>query len=346
MGQRLKATIGAVLGAWVLWASVSIVALRAHSQAPVSPAPAPAPAPTQHLIGDFEPGRLLPTGAVQGDLPYMGASAWSRLAIGTNGQCVTSNGTVPGWGSCTGTANYQTVQSNGVSQTVRGKLNFLAPLSAADNSGNGSTDVSVAGLQFSAPPLAANWTNLGSTSTLVDDSAVGVPTLLVTPGTSDSIWKYNGWVSGTNTTWTVASQQSAAIGAGGNPGFGIVIRNSAVTSSNVGYVRMVFYFAGGTTLHLQIQGFTGSSVPGSAGTVYLDASGVPPLNGYLWERLIYNNGSGLITYQLSANGDDWVTSLTQTPFQVSPAPVIQVGVEPMSQASTLDICRVYSALAL
>jgi hypothetical protein len=47
-------------------------------------------------------GTLSVTGPLttEGDLPYYHSSAWARLGVGTNGQCLTSNGTDPLWASC------------------------------------------------------------------------------------------------------------------------------------------------------------------------------------------------------------------------------------------------------
>lgn len=46
-------------------------------------------------------------------------------------------------GGGTDTDFYQTIQQAGTSKTQRGKLNFLGPVTATDNAGNGSTDIAV-----------------------------------------------------------------------------------------------------------------------------------------------------------------------------------------------------------
>ena len=44
--------------------------------------------------------------STEGDLLYYHSSANSRLAVGSNGQCLTSNGTDPAWGSCSGSSSF------------------------------------------------------------------------------------------------------------------------------------------------------------------------------------------------------------------------------------------------
>lgn len=55
-----------------------------------------------------------------------------------------------------GSSFYQTVQSNTTSQTQRAKLNFGTQFSVADNSGNGSTDVTIGTLNQNTTGTAAN----------------------------------------------------------------------------------------------------------------------------------------------------------------------------------------------
>lgn len=47
-------------------------------------------------------GTLSVTGPLtsEGDLPYYHSNVWSRLGVGTSGQCLTSNGTDPLWSAC------------------------------------------------------------------------------------------------------------------------------------------------------------------------------------------------------------------------------------------------------
>ena len=63
-----------------------------------------------------------------------------------NGFLLVGNGTsfVPSATLPSGTVKYQEIEAAGTPLTPRGILNFLAPLTAVDDSGNGSTDVSLA----------------------------------------------------------------------------------------------------------------------------------------------------------------------------------------------------------
>lgn len=86
-------------------------------------------------VGTATPGYPLD---VVGDLNFTGALRLSGSS-GTAGQCVTSAGAnlAPTWATCGGggggTIYYQTVQASGTGQTQRAALNFLAPLTVADN---------------------------------------------------------------------------------------------------------------------------------------------------------------------------------------------------------------------
>lgn len=96
-----------------------------------------------------------------------------------------------GGGSIVG--NYQIVQSNFVSQTQQPTLNFLPPLFAVNDPGNGSTDVGASngGIvgNVTAPPLFASWTQvnwIGSTSG-ANSGGQGLPT----------VYLFDAWGGGT-----------------------------------------------------------------------------------------------------------------------------------------------------
>lgn len=67
-----------------------------------------------------------------------GAAPNGHILLG-NGTRYVDSSTIP-----TSAANYQIAQQAGTSVAQRNKLNFLSPLTAVDNSGNGSTDVDLA----------------------------------------------------------------------------------------------------------------------------------------------------------------------------------------------------------
>ena len=83
------------------------------------------------MIGDSGSGGV--AGAVPAPTPGSGVVVDYLDATGHWSQ-------PPGTG---GVANYQTVQSNGVSKPTEAKLNFLTPFIATDNPGNTSTDISI-----------------------------------------------------------------------------------------------------------------------------------------------------------------------------------------------------------
>lgn len=192
-------------------------------------------------------------------------------------------------------------------------------------------------------PAASNWTNLGSVGAFADS----LGTLLCTPSTvTDTLIAFNGWGSG-NTTFSTALGQSVNYGGATaeDPGFGIVIRNSAVTGSNNGYIRFAFYYStGGGTCSpvLQVQRFTGSGVPATAQAPSLAISGTPPLGKYQWMQLVWNAGANSVMFNVSQNGIDWVPVYTfTTAFEASPT--IQVGIALLSVGTAgTNICRAYA----
>jgi hypothetical protein len=194
-------------------------------------------------------------------------------------------------------------------------------------------------------PAAANWTNLGSVGTFADS----VGTLLVTPSTvSDTLITFDGW-GPTDTTFTVALGQSVNFGGGtsSDPGFGIAIRNAAVSGANNGYIRFAYYYStgGGTSATvLQVQRFTGAGVPGTPQSPSLVLSGVTPMSKFQWMRLVWNGGANSVTFEISQNGIDWVPVYTfASAFEAGPT--IQVAIAPLVMGAGENICRVYSASA-
>lgn len=75
------------------------------------------------------------------------------------------NGTAWAAFSAGGGTNYQTVQQAGSSKPAEAKLNVLAPITATDNSGNGSTDIAV--------PNMVGDTGSGGTAGLVPAAPAG-----------------------------------------------------------------------------------------------------------------------------------------------------------------------------
>ena len=79
----------------------------------------------------------------EGDLPYYHASSNARLAVGTSGQCLTSNGTDPAWGSCGVTG----VQVNGTNTSNQATVNFInGTYLTASNPSAGQVKFDITGL--------------------------------------------------------------------------------------------------------------------------------------------------------------------------------------------------------
>jgi len=97
----------------------------------------------------------------EGDLYYYHSSANARFPIGTNGQCLTSNGTDPVWGSCGG-GSFSYPSSGIVSSTGS------AWSTAYSTSGSGTALALTTSPVFTTP-------NLGTPSALTLTNATGLP---------------------------------------------------------------------------------------------------------------------------------------------------------------------------
>ena len=132
---------------------------------------------------------------VNGDLASNGVGTATQALFSTAG-----SGTQPVWADVW----YQTVQQAGSSKTQRHKLNFLAPITAADNSGNDSTDVAV-------PVFGASGTS-HSTGLVPDPGAVAGTTRFLR---EDATW---------------ANVTSGVAGA-------VLVDGTAVSSDKLSYVN-------------------------------------------------------------------------------------------------------------
>lgn len=65
---------------------------------------------------------------------------FARLAIGTSGQVLTSNGVSAAWAAAAGGSGH-TIEENGTPLTARTGLNFVEGLVASDDAGNDETDI-------------------------------------------------------------------------------------------------------------------------------------------------------------------------------------------------------------
>tara|TARA_R100000664_G_scaffold7951_1_gene13304 strand:+ start:370 stop:3663 length:3294 start_codon:yes stop_codon:yes gene_type:complete len=95
-----------------------------------------------------------------GDLYYRNSSGYlARLGVGSDGQVLTSTGTLPNWEAAAGGGH--TIQEEGSSLTQRTNLNFVgAGVTATDDSGNNATKVTVTPTGASLPVTRSD----GSTS--------------------------------------------------------------------------------------------------------------------------------------------------------------------------------------
>lgn len=81
-----------------------------------------------------------------GDLLYHNGTNSTRLARGSNGECLTSTAATIQWGSCGSGGGYATIQDEAGALTQRAIVNFTgAGVACVDNAGSSRTDCTIAG---------------------------------------------------------------------------------------------------------------------------------------------------------------------------------------------------------
>ena len=209
----------------------------------------------------------------------------------------------------------------------------------------------ISGNVLPPPPLAtAGWTTLqaGTGGAAAGSISDAQGTILITPGTSDTL--YFPPQSGAKVRITAAFDQSVnpnwhGFVGGGNPGFGIAIFQPAVTGTHTAYWRFANYYGTDGVQHLQLQPFTGTGFPFSAGTVAFDQDGTPPLGGkYQYFRITWNDPApGNAQFWISANGSDWIPCTFENPaFQDAGQPTFALC--SFGQNPTAALSRNYSVV--
>jgi hypothetical protein len=202
----------------------------------------------------------------QGDMIYASAAnTLSKLTVGTNGQCLTSNGTIPAWGSCgsgslpAGTTNDSTLRYNTGDTSWKENTAFLASSAgtltiAAGQSYTGAGAVTLSSGAATALTItsnaAATWKtatgaltvdsaaalNLGtSTATSVSIGKAGVLTTvndgLTVTGTTTLNGKINAATGGNNPTGTGTINDAAGTGIRT-----VTIANTSVTANSLIFI--------------------------------------------------------------------------------------------------------------
>jgi hypothetical protein len=186
----------------------------------------------------------------QGDLLYANATpALARLAIGTNGQCLTSNGTTVSWGSCAAGSGV-TLQTNGTNNTSQTTLNLLN--SSATN-----------GLTLTHTNTSAGNVQLGISGTL---TVPGGGTGLTSLG-SHSLYVGNGASNPNPVATGNAGQVLISNGASADPTFqdpivsysyANLFNAASATSTQTSALTRVSTFSGFGTLYVTYASITGS----------------------------------------------------------------------------------------
>ena len=208
----------------------------------------------------------------------------------------------------------------------------------------------ISGNVLPPPPAAGGWTvqSAGTGGAAPGTITDAQGTILITPGTRDTL--YFPPQSGAKVRITAVFDQSVnpnwhGFLGGGNPGFGIAIFQPAVTGTHTAYWRFANYYGTDGVQHLQLQPFTGTGFPFSAGTVAFDQDGTPPLGGkYQYFRITWNDPApGDAQFWISANGFDWIPCTFEAPaFQDAGQPTFAVC--SFGQNPTAALSRNYSVV--
>jgi hypothetical protein len=223
-------------------------------------------------------------------------------------------------------AFYQTIQQAGSSQTQRHKLNFLAPVTLADNSGNDSTDVTIpaflAGSTHNAGLVADPGATLDTTKFLRMDNTFATPSGSAAYATVE----HNGsavtqratvnFIDGANVTLTVADNSGAsrtditvaAAGGGGGAGDFSTLKRQSHCLAGAATGAVQGNLAGWVCLGEQITQSSGgvNNTIMSPGSTYHNGAGwegssSPVLQG----SAFYRTGQNL---QFAARAYQWSTS--------------------------------------
>ncbi len=144
--------------------------------------------------------------STEGDLLYYHSSANTRLAVGSNGQCLTSNGTDPAWASCSGTGGTSAWNS------------LTAPTTNLSISMGSYTSA------FNATTAVNNYFTWANTTAATSSAAQSSP-LLGLCG--------QGWEGSTPANTSDCWQMQNSIGNGSNPAVTLALTNTGSSSGSV-----------------------------------------------------------------------------------------------------------------
>jgi hypothetical protein len=120
----------------------------------------------------------------KGDIAAYTGTAWAKLAVGTNGQCLKADSTETTgleWAACGGGGGYDTIENNGTPLTQRTTLHCDGTLVVcSDDAGNSETDITL-GSTVVTESSTDTLTNKTLTSPVLSGTATGTYTLGGTP---------------------------------------------------------------------------------------------------------------------------------------------------------------------
>lgn len=288
---------------------------------------------------DCAPGTFIATNPMTatGDLVVGGAvnlegvAQPTRLPIGSNGQCLTSNGTNPVWGSCTGSGGSGTLTSVGLSApagfsvsgspvNTSGTISLAMPSGWASGSllvGNGSSSVTSLGIGSAGQCLevensttlywatcgsggSSAWSSLGNAAANLTLSNSTYNTTF--DQTSAATWTWSNTTAATSS----ANQSSPAIVLSGNYWNGsasatdeYTIQDAPGTGTNPGTALNVFHTGTPGTAYISFfSSSAGAVFFSNCGTASCDAVGENDNTGAT--RFLVTGGGALDAYSVTA----------------------------------------------
>lgn len=212
------------------------------------------------LVADVHPQYMKnSTVTAAGDLVYAsGAQAVTKLAIGSQGTILASDGSAPYWSSA---AALQGVQGRTGSQGITGTQGALGSQGITGSQGTTGTQ-GATGTQGTQGSLGAQ--GLTGSYGAIGTQGIQGSTGVGTQGTQGTQGNYA-------TTYSINTSSSTGLQAVNNDAISVVVMNSA--SSNTYYINTASSFPIGTTLNFIQAGAGQTTVTGGTGvTVYSTAS--------------------------------------------------------------------------
>jgi hypothetical protein len=275
----------------------------------------PATAIQTYTVATLPPGTV---GAIAEVTDGASSTDCSTGGVSTDVICAYINGSWTALGTASVTLYYQTVQITGSSKTQRAKLNFLSgtgiTVTAADNSGAGSTDVTVSATggaggytpfaNFTAPVNTGwSWLNQGSNTVTFNSPIM----FLTVTGTGSDNWRLY-YQSLPSAPWTVIGAIVPQPGVGGTESGGATFTVSVVTLTDGTKVKSFDFQRQGSSMST-VDILNYNSVTSYNGTVHSGNTEPAPV---MWFRISDDSTNWKYYYSLDPTNIGWTLFYTET----------------------------------